>query len=285
MGPVGAPEDAVGVGLVEGGDHGGGGLGLAGGEEAVGDLDVGFAGGEETEEGVEAGLEEAEIREGAGDMIDADRDGGAGEKVFESGDDFEAGEELEVPAEAGNTVEEAFDGTAGGFGAGGSRAEIETGATEAGAGELVEGRGGGGVVNDGDAAGGGATGAEAEESGGVVRAVDGGSDDDDAVDAEAAVEGGHLVGEGGGGSVGAAGEEGEAAGVAEDVGVGVAGVLGEAMGGSEEGGEGEAAGDHPDELIGSGKLEPGGGWDFAVAEAGELDDGEVGLAVDGEGAF
>jgi hypothetical protein len=66
----------------------------------------------------------------------------------------------------------------------------------------------------------------AEQCGGIVRAIDAGRYDDHALDVEGAMERGHFVGRRGFRSIGAAGPEGKAFRVAENMRVAVAGVGG-----------------------------------------------------------
>ena len=147
--------------------------------------------------------------------------GAGGEEVGVPGQDWEGGEDLDVPAHAGG------DEGGGGEGVGERRGrgvegavEVDAEAADAAAVEVFEG-GLGGVcrVDDGDAAAVLAEGVEGLEGDGVVGAVEAGLDDDEAGDA---VGGGFALDGGEGGrewGVGAGGEE--AFGGADDVDVGV----------------------------------------------------------------
>ena len=231
MRPVGAPDDAVGIGLDQGFRERDAIL-IIGRQfgRAVGsrNLHIGLAGFYELDEIGEARLLHAERGLRAAEMVEHDRHRSAQHEILDRDDHWEAGVELDMPAARLHALDRGGEARAADIGiVDATGCEVKADAAEADLVHGVERALRRLVVDHGDAAGRGAAGHHAVLAGRIVGAVDARRHDHHALHVQRLVQRAHLFGRGGLRRVDAAGEERELLDIAVDVGVAVAGVLGD----------------------------------------------------------
>ena len=230
MRPVGAPDDAVGIGRDQRlGERDAVGIIRAElrGAVGAGNLHIGLARLDELHEIGKAGLLDAERGLRAAEMIEHDRHRRGHDQILDRRDHRHVGIDLHVPAarlHALDGIREPRPGDIRIVDAAGC--EIEADAANAGLAHQVEIALRRLVVDHGDAARGRSARRHAEQRGRVVGAVDRGRDDHHALHVQRLVQRGHFLRRGQFGRIDAAGEEREFRRVGMDMGVAIAGAGG-----------------------------------------------------------
>ena len=231
MRPVGAPDDAVGIGCDQHLRERDAVLvirRLCRGAIGAGNFHVGPAGFHEVDEVGEARLLHAERGLRAAEMVEYHRHGRTHNQILDGRYHGQDGVKLDVPAARLHPLHGRGEARAADIGiVDAAGCEVEANATEAGLVHGVEVTLARLVVDHGNAPRGGAASHHAELGGGVVCAVDARGDDHHALDAQRLVQRAHLLGRGGLWRVDAAGEEREFPDVAVNMRMAVAGVFGD----------------------------------------------------------